>query len=119
MTDKEIIQAFAKCCESDCDNDVCKKTGWACTYLYRKVFDVIERLKVKNDIYSKQLTDAWNRIEELDRLNETARNEAIKEFTERLVAEKYYTGNKIGYGTYAVMVDDINKIAEKMIGDNK
>ena len=85
----------------------------------RFIFDAIERLKVKNDIYSKQLTDAWNRIEELDRLNETARNEAIKEFTERLVAEKYYTGNKIGYGTYAVMVDDINKIAEKMIGDNK
>ena len=46
------------------------------------------------------------------------RAEAIKELAERLVVEKYYTGNPTGYGTYAVMLDTINKIAEKMMEAN-
>lgn len=78
----------------------------------------IERLKRQENIYGNMLADAWKRIEELDKINETAKTEAIKEFVERLIENKYYTGNPTGYGTYAVMVDTINKIAEKMMEAN-
>ena len=44
----------------------------------------IERLKEHESIIEKMFCDAWDRIAELDKLNETAKIEAIKEFAERV-----------------------------------
>lgn len=49
MTDNGIIKAFERCTLSDCDNDICQKTGFCCVYLYKKVFDLIKRQQVEID----------------------------------------------------------------------
>ena len=44
----------------------------------------IERLQITSSFCHKSLTDAWKRIEELDKLNETAKSKAIKAFVEKV-----------------------------------
>ena len=53
MTDNEIIKAFEKCASSDCDNDICQKTGFCCVYLYQKVLGLIERQRAEIEALKK------------------------------------------------------------------
>lgn len=119
MTDREIIQTLELCSSSKCDDCYYCNTGIPCLNLYRQARDLINRQQAEIEKLQNDLV-IWKDIAHRETSYvDKARVEAIKELTERLVAEKYYTGNKVGYGTYAVMVDDINNIAKKMIGDNK
>ena len=120
MTGEQIIKAL-ECCE----NNTCfgcpfyVDIGFKCKGADAQLIDLVNRQQAEIDRLQNDLV-IWKDIAYRETSYvEKARVEAIKELTERLVAEKYYTGNKIGYGTYAVMVEDINNIAKKMIGDNK
>lgn len=120
MTDKEIVQALECCCSKKNCEDNCpyfewKKNTFECIPMSTTdTCDLINRQQKEIDYWKSK---AFDGCMEKEKIYKDARVKAIKEFTERVVAEKYYTGNKTGYGTYAVMVDTINKIAEKMIGE--
>ena len=118
-TYREIVQTLELCSSSSCDDCYYCNTGIPCLNLYRQARDLINRQQAEIEKLQNDL-NIWKDIAYRETSYvEKARVAAVKEFTERLVTEKYYTGNPTGYGTYAVMVDTINKIAEKMIGDSK
>ena len=102
MTDEQVIKAF-ECCtkiEEGSKLELCFECPMfeedvdECTAsLFGKVLDLIkrqqaeiERLKEHNHILDNIRCESWERISELDRLNENIRAKAIKEFAERVKA---------------------------------
>ena len=99
LTDAEIVKALECCITNDCAkckaydetngeivdclHAICRN---ALALINRQKAE-IERLKEHEHIIEKMLSEAWERIAELDRLNETAKSEAIKEFWEKVKQE--------------------------------
>lgn len=128
MIDNEIIKAL-KCCSLDVRENTCPKCAFykkhrCSTLMLNAVSDLIkrqkseiERLKKKNTILSKNADTAFQ-----DGLNENRdlfkkevepeiRNEAIREFAERL---KKYLCLDLREGISVVTTDNINKIVKEM-----
>ena len=92
MTDNEIVKALECChqvngcdrCPLRNDTDECEILNTYALDLIKRQKAEIERLKEHERIVSKMLSECWERIAELDELNENAKSEAIKEFAERL-----------------------------------
>ena len=136
MTDKEILEAVQNCangCVKKCpydeytlDYEKCMSDLMedALSLLNRQNAE-IDRLQRKTKEQDEIIANSnfaefyihKHSIESIEGYTSDIYKRAIKEFKERLIENKYYTGNPTGYGTYAVMVDTINKIAEKMIGE--
>ena len=122
MTSNEVIKAL-ECCSNEsllkCNKCPVKNEAPKCmynlsrtaAYHIKKQQEEIERLTTHNRIISKMLSEAWERIEGLDKLNETFKAEAIKKFVERLEEEMCF-GN---IGNY-VMQKDIEEIAKETVG---
>ena len=74
----------------------------------------IERLKCDNSNIHRLFSDACKRVDELDKLNETVKAEAIKEFAERLEQslERQYNA----YGRLYVL-RHIEKLVKEMVGE--
>lgn len=70
----------------------------------------IERLKEHEHIIEKMLSEAWERIAELDRLNETAKSEAIKEFARRARGMITIRGRQKDY---------FDNLVKEMVGDTE
>lgn len=70
----------------------------------------IEEMVKHNHIRTSMIQDAWKRIEELDKLNETAKSEAVREFAERVKSMKW---NHKNFGEL-VYVEDIDNLLEEM-----
>ena len=144
LKDEEIVKALEHCSSSDlgecrncpfyeqCEND---------EQLVKYTLDLINRLQVKNKEFDEKLViqrglidrqkaeierlhfllkDNWARIEELDKLNETAKSEAIKEFAERLKAKFNHSGKSTKYGEFTwddVTSYEIDNLVKEMTGD--
>lgn len=132
MTDKEIIRAL-ECCEAySCSScPFYEYMGYKCEGADAKLIGLIKRQQAEIDKLKRKTKEQdeiiansnfaefyihKHSIESIEGYTSDIYKRAIKEFEERLIENKYYTGNPTGYGTYAVMVDTINKIAEQMVG---
>jgi FtsZ-binding cell division protein ZapB len=73
----------------------------------------IERLKCDNSNIHRLFSDACKRVDELDKLNETVKAEAIKEFAERLKEKKQWDVDIPDY----VYVEDIDNLVKEMVGE--
>ena len=78
----------------------------------------IERLKRENKIYGKMLSEAWERIEELDKLNETVKNKAIKEFVkEHKEIMRAFTNENLDFEMkWAEYEANTDNLAKEMVG---
>ena len=123
MEDREIIQTLELCSSSKCDDCYYCNTGIPCLNLYRQARDLINRQQAKieelemlTNIYSKQLTDAWSRIEELDKLNETAKNKAIKEFVV-ILGKRFEHNGELSLEAYHSVMGSMEELAASMTGE--
>lgn len=96
----------------------------------RDILGVINRQKAEIKRLQEECNEAWrdhadvaikyNRLfDEAETLIKKSRAEAIKEFVERLKKEKYYSGNRMGYGTWVVEVESIDNLVKKMVGERE
>ncbi len=76
----------------------------------------IEYLARSNNMSQRLLFDAYDSVKRLDKLNETIKAEAIKEFAERLKKEKYSVCAGHGMSECVVSVYDINNLVKEMVG---
>lgn len=74
----------------------------------------IERLKRQKDIVDKFISESWRRIDELDKINETARAEAIKEFEDKLY--NYIISNK--QVNEVMIIEKMTSLKKEMVGKN-
>lgn len=45
--------------------------------------------------------------------------DGVREFADRLKKEKYYGSNWLGYGTWAVEIEDIDDLVKEMVGESE
>ena len=114
MTDNEIIKALECCSEhvrncAECPLNV-TSLDHCSTRLAQNVLDLINRQKAKIERLKKY--DEERDIRLHARLTEQARAEAIKEFAERLKAEKF---PHTDFGEL-VYVEDIDNLVKEMVG---
>ena len=87
--------------------------------IYRQQ-EEIEKLKRQKNIVDKFISEAWRRIDELDKLNETTRAEAIKEFSDRIISYidvgHLCSPTMLRWSDLSVK-EMVEHLANKMIGD--
>lgn len=132
MTNEQIIKALEACLRfMDCDDCPCLETkpdldeyscrlelmSDACEHI-KKQQKEIKSLKRQSNMVNRFLKEAWGRIDKLDKLNETVRTEAIKEFAERLCNETLpkclYGHDEIGLRLSIA----ITNLVKEMVGVN-
>ena len=115
MTDNEIIKALECCTSYDCEH--CKyeppilvpKSSLACNdALMKDALDLINRQRAEIEEKSNKLREIMPIVAEL-------KTEAVKEFAERLKAEKWKHKN---FGEL-VCVEDIDSLLKEMVGEQK
>lgn len=108
MTDNEIIKALdcfsgkeiycKNCAYRDNSNmGICRRNAAKDTIdlIYRQKAE-IERLKCDNSNIHRLFSDACKRVDELDKLNETVKAEAIKDFVKKFKKEIKDVGFTLG-----------------------
>lgn len=139
MTDAEIIKAMICCTNFPvCDRDNCpygESTSCA-TMLGKDVVNLINRQKAEIERFKKIETAVngfWDEIpklamvknkkyptlEELLEYIENLKNEAIKEFAERLRTEMWQDWNECSETIYCVDMKDVDNLVKEMVGDSK
>ena len=117
MTDNEIIKAF-ECCATDVRENTCPKCAFhkkhrCSTLMLNAASDLINRQKA-------EIERLQTRNDELNILNKTAAQEAIKEFAERLkqnINESiglYWDEIAGGYYLAEDVIDDIDNLVQEM-----
>lgn len=130
MTDNDIIKGFAIC--NDLENGACKKCPYergvhdnSCLEdMTTDVYSLINRQKAENDTLKAMIEAAEDHYSPLpfkgifDEKIKEAKDEAIKEFAERLKknAQKFTEYDEGGWGctVYAVKVEDIDNTVEEI-----
>lgn len=122
MTDKEIIKAL-ECCTTeicwDCPfepKEQRKGTIGCCEENIKNALDLINRQKAEIE----RLKKGYFEVEEA--VIKTAKDEAVKDFAERLKAETIEVDVSYGYGrehyTEAVAVIVIDNLVKERVGEN-
>lgn len=122
MTDKDIIKALELCLA----NDIFEKSCSICKYkdddiscmdkMFRDVLDLVNRQRAEIEEKSNKLREIMPIVAEL-------KNEAVKEFAERLKANITINNTDDGYLIYSVdyncLMDDIDDLLKEIVGEQK
>lgn len=121
MNDNEITKAL-ECCDEGCQEGYC-----LCECPRSVLNDDWDKCKAKLMQNALALINRQKaEIEALKLINSTyvattneIRETAIKEFAERLKKEKYYSGNRMGYGTWVTEVKCIDNLVKETVGERE
>ncbi len=112
MTDNEIIKAL-ECCSTDDGCETCPAHGTGCE-LEKPALDLINRQKAEIERLAKENIGLKYDLQVASGESLTAQSAAIKEFWNRVKAEKF-THKNLGELVY---VEDGDNLVKEMEGDN-
>ena len=113
MTDNEIVKAL-ECCSKDEINglNIFTYGGVPMRSLLRYILDLINRLQGENEKKDKRLKEVLKGIENI-------KEQAYKEFAERLKERAIQTSFDPIYGSImTVDVDDVDNLLKELVGED-
>ena len=113
MTDNDIIKGLLCCTFAEpCEDCPLEKDEMCVFTLKSNALDIINRQKAEIERLKEQFRYLDVECERLEKVNETAKAEAIKEFAERLKEQIYIKKDRLFYA------EKIDNLVKEMVGDD-
>lgn len=120
MTDNEIIKALECCKDADCVNCPNWSEEWhsgMCNEFLSTVLDLINDQKAEIEMANCHIHKLVQVTDDLVHECDCAKQEAIKEFAERL--KDMHRHNTTSVVSLVTVFDNINNLVKEMVGEDK